>query len=134
MTDSPDLAEEQQMAMTCDHLDTIETVTPATLGCAECLKNGSWWVHLRLCRGCGHVGCCDDSPFRHATAHFHATGHPIIEGYDPPEGWGWCYVDEVMVDFGGATTQQRGPIPRFIDDEGRLISSAIRGLKPQIEE
>jgi hypothetical protein len=57
---------------------------------------GSPWVHLRLCRTCGHVGCCDDSPNR-ATRHFHATGHPIIEGYEPPEGWGWCYVDEVML-------------------------------------
>jgi hypothetical protein len=44
------------------------------------------------------VGCCDDSPNRHATKYFHATAHPIIEGYDPPEGWGWCYVDEVMFD------------------------------------
>jgi len=48
---------------------------------------------------CGHVGCCDDSPNHHATKHFHATKHPIIEGYDPPEGWGWCYVDEVMLDL-----------------------------------
>ena len=66
-------------------------VTPSALGCEECLKIGSMWVHLRLCRTCGHVGCCDSSPNRHATKHFHATQHPIIEGYDPPEGWGWCY-------------------------------------------
>jgi hypothetical protein len=116
----------------CDHLDTINQVTPGTLGCAECLANGSWWVHLRLCRSCGHVGCCDDSPNRHATAHFHAAGHPIIEGYDPPEGWGWCYVDEVEVDLGGEPTPQRGPIPRFVDPFGRLIESAIRGLSPKL--
>ena len=67
-------------------------------------------MHLRLCRTCGHVGCCDDSPNKHATKHFHATQHPIIEGYDPPEGWGWCYVDEVFVDLGDDTTPQRGPI------------------------
>jgi hypothetical protein len=54
-------------------------------------------VHLRLCRTCGHVGCCDQSPNRHATKHFHATGHPIMEAYDPPDGWGWCYVDEIAV-------------------------------------
>ncbi len=118
------------MAESCDHLDTIVDVTPGTLGCAECLANGSWWVHLRLCRTCGHVGCCDDSPFKHATAHFHATGHPIIEGYDPPEGWGWCYVDKVEIDFGGDTTPQRGPIPRFIDDFGRPIRAMMHGLKP----
>ena len=71
------------------------------------------WVHLRLCRTCGHVGCCDHSPNRHATKHFHATRHPIIEGYDPPEGWGWCYVDEVFIDLDGDVTPQNGPIPKF---------------------
>jgi hypothetical protein len=60
-----------------------------------------------------HVGCCDDSPNKHATKHFHATAHPIIEGYDPPEGWGWCYVDEVMFDLSDRATPQDGPIPRY---------------------
>jgi len=76
------------MPAKCTHTDTIREVTPSALGCEECLKTGSPWVHLRLCRTCGHVGCCDDSPNRHATKHFHQTRHPIIEGYDPPEGWG----------------------------------------------
>jgi len=71
------------MADECDHVAGIQKVTPSALGCEECLKTGSMWVHLRLCRTCGHVGCCDSSPNRHATKHFHATGHPIIEGYDP---------------------------------------------------
>jgi Zn-finger in ubiquitin-hydrolases and other protein len=102
------------MSKSCSHLHTIRTVTPSALGCEECLKTGDPWVHLRLCRTCGHVGCCDSSPNRHATKHFHATGHPIIEGYDPPEGWGWCYVDEVMFDLGDRTTPQRGPIPKFV--------------------
>ncbi|MDQ0837435.1 UBP-type zinc finger domain-containing protein [Sphingomonas faeni] len=75
------------MSYGCTHMDTIRDVTPSAKGCEECLRIGSEWVHLRLCRECGHVGCCDDSPYRHATAHFHATQHPIIEGYDPPEGW-----------------------------------------------
>ncbi len=98
---------------TCAHQAEIKTVTPSALGCEDCLKIGSPWVHLRLCRICGHVGCCDSSPHRHATKHFHATGHPIIEGYDPPEGWGWCYVDEVFVELPDQTPQV-GPIPRFV--------------------
>ena len=102
------------MADECAHEASIRTVTPSALGCEECLAIGSPWVHLRLCRTCGHVGCCDSSPHRHATRHFHATRHPIIEGYDPPEGWGWCYVDEVTLDLSGRTTPQRGPIPRFV--------------------
>ena len=102
------------MADACHHVRVIRRVIPSALGCEECLEIGSIWVHLRLCRTCGHVGCCDSSPNRHATRHFHATGHPIIEGYDPPEGWGWCYVDEVMIDLGGDTTEQRGPIPRYV--------------------
>jgi hypothetical protein len=78
------------MTKECSHTDAVRDVTPSALGCEDCLKIGSAWVHLRLCRTCGHVGCCDDSPNRHATKHYHATRHPIIEGYDPPEGWGWC--------------------------------------------
>ena len=97
----------------CPHTATIREVTPSARGCEECLALNSPWVHLRLCRTCGHVGSCDDSPLRHATAHFHATGHPIIEGYDPPEGWGWCFVDEQEVDLPDQTMQV-GPIPRFI--------------------
>ncbi|WP_296580589.1 UBP-type zinc finger domain-containing protein [Xanthobacter sp.] len=96
--------------MTCTHAKAIHEVTPSAKGCEECLRIGSAWVHLRLCRTCGHVGCCDDSPHRHAQAHFRATGHPIIEGYDPPEGW--CYIDEVEVNLPDQTPQV-GPIPRF---------------------
>ena len=102
------------MASDCSHTDLIRTVTPSALGCEECLKIHSAWVHLRLCRICGHVGCCDDSPHRHATQHFHTTGHPIIEGYDPPEGWGWCYVDKVWLDLSDRMTPHNGPIPRFV--------------------
>ncbi len=101
------------MPPACSHLDTIQDVQPSAKGCEECLASGSWWVHLRLCRTCGHVGCCDSSPNRHATAHFRATGHPIIEGYDPPEGWGWCYEDRTEVDL-PTQTPQDGPLPRFV--------------------
>ena len=65
----------------CTHLSTIRPVQASAQGCEDCLRTGDWWVHLRICRTCGHVGCCDSSPNRHATAHFHATGHPIVEGY-----------------------------------------------------
>ena len=101
------------MAKGCTHIAGIRDVTPSALGCEECLKSGSVWLHLRICRSCGHVGCCDDSPNKHATKHFHATGHPVIEGYDPPEGWGWCYVDEVLFDLSNRKTPHNGPIPRY---------------------
>jgi hypothetical protein len=101
------------VAKRCVHIAGIRDVTPSALGCEECLKSGSEWLHLRICRTCGHVGCCDDSPNKHATKHFHATRHPIIEGYDPPEGWGWCYVDEVLFDLSNRKTPHSGPIPRY---------------------
>ena len=66
-----------------------------TSGCEECLATGGSWVHLRLCLNCGHVGCCDSSPGRHATAHFHKTKHPVIASFEPGERWAWCYVDEM---------------------------------------
>ena len=102
------------MAKQCTHGGDIHHVVPQSLGCEECLRMGSEWVHLRLCRSCGHVGCCDDSPHRHARAHFQATQHPIIEAYDPPDGWGWCFVDKVLLDLGTNTTPQNGPIPKYI--------------------
>lgn len=83
----------------CAHLDEVRDVTPSARGCEDCLKTGDRWVHLRLCRICGHVGCCDASKNKHATRHFHATGHPIIQSFEPGEDWGWCYVDETMVDL-----------------------------------
>jgi uncharacterized UBP type Zn finger protein len=83
--------------MSCTHLETIEDVTPSAPGCEDCLRTGDRWVHLRLCLACGHVGCCDSSPNRHATAHFHATNHPLIRSHEPGEDWRWCYVDEVML-------------------------------------
>lgn len=81
----------------CTHLDTIQAVTPSAAGCEDCLKIGAWWVHLRICMTCGHMGCCDSSPNRHATKHFHATQHPIVKSMEPGEDWGWCYLDEVLL-------------------------------------
>ncbi len=83
---------------TCPHLKQIQDVSPNTDGCEECLKTGGQWVHLRLCMMCGHVGCCDSSPNRHATKHFHKTSHPIMKSLEPGEDWGWCFVDEVEFD------------------------------------
>ncbi len=80
----------------CKHLSEIRDVRPGTDGCEECLKTGSWWVHLRLCESCGHVGCCDQSPNRHATGHFKTTSHPIIRSLEPGEEWGYCYPDDMF--------------------------------------
>jgi uncharacterized UBP type Zn finger protein len=89
----------QESAMaTCGHLAQVHDVAPRTPeGCEECLLTGSRWAHLRLCLTCGHVGCCDSSPGKHATKHFHAIGHPIIQSFEPGEGWRWCYVDQSVV-------------------------------------
>jgi uncharacterized UBP type Zn finger protein len=83
------------MADTCTHLDEVDDVTPSSAGCEDCIPIGARWVHLRVCMVCGHVGCCDSSPNRHATAHFHGTTHPLIQSYEPGEDWWWCFLDEV---------------------------------------
>jgi uncharacterized UBP type Zn finger protein len=82
----------------CTHLKEIHEVKPHTRGCEECLKTGDQWVHLRLCLTCGHVGCCDSSKNKHATKHFHSTGHPIVRSIERGEHWAWCYVDEMMLE------------------------------------
>jgi hypothetical protein len=81
----------------CTHLDQIRLreLPAAVDGCEDCLRIGGKWLHLRICLTCGHVGCCDDSPNRHASAHAHGTGHPIIRSHEPGEDWCWCYIDEV---------------------------------------
>ena len=84
----------------CQHLVGLSAASfppPATPNaCEDCLREGTQWIALRLCRECGHVGCCDSSPRRHATRHFHATGHPVIRAITPPSAqWTWCYVHEV---------------------------------------
>jgi uncharacterized UBP type Zn finger protein len=82
----------------CEHLQQIVPhVHRSGDGCVECLELGTPWVHLRECLICGHVGCCDSSLGKHATRHFHATGHPIMRSIEPGEHWRWCYIDEEMV-------------------------------------
>ncbi|HLS40810.1 MAG TPA: UBP-type zinc finger domain-containing protein [Ornithinicoccus sp.] len=84
----------------CQHTETIDPqVVPRATGCEDCLRDGSSWVHLRVCQTCGHVGCCDSSPGRHATAHHEASGHPVIRSFEPGEDWFWCYVDEVAFEL-----------------------------------
>ena len=87
------------MTTRCHHLTLVKTNHRNTNGCEECLKTGDQWVHLRLCRTCGHVGCCDDSKNKHATKHFHATNHPIITSIEPGEDWSWCYVDQLAMEL-----------------------------------
>jgi hypothetical protein len=76
-----------------DDQDIDPTVPPSGPGCVECDLDGGWWVHLRRCATCGHVGCCDSSPARHATAHHDATGHPVITSFEPGEDWFFDYRD-----------------------------------------
>ena len=87
----------RRLTHNCTHTDQIRDVEPSTQGCEECLRSGDTWVHLRECLTCGHVGCCDASPNKHATKHFHASGHPIVRSFQPGEDWRWCYVDNMLV-------------------------------------
>ena len=81
--------------MSCSHAKDLTPIPPSTPdGCEECLKLGTEWLHLRLCLTCGHVGCCDSSPGRHATKHFRHTNHPIVASFEPGERWAWCFIDE----------------------------------------
>ena len=80
----------------CEHLRAEDNAPPASAGCEECLAGGDTWVHLRRCVKCGHVGCCDSSKNKHATQHFHTTGHPLIRSFERGEKWGWCYIDEAF--------------------------------------
>jgi uncharacterized UBP type Zn finger protein len=81
----------------CQHKDQIRDVSPSAEGCEDCLKTGDPWVHLRICLTCGYVGCCDNSPNRHATKHYRATEHPLIASFEPDEDWIWCYVDKALI-------------------------------------
>jgi len=82
---------------TCSHLNQVEiTQLPEAVdGCEDCLRDGGVWLHLRICLTCGHVGCCDDSPSRHASQHARDTSHPLIRSLEPGEDWSYCYVDDL---------------------------------------
>ena len=81
----------------CEHLDAVVPAPPTSTVCDQCVAMGDRWVHLRACLVCGQVGCCDSSKNKHATRHFHDTGHPTVRSMEPGERWAYCYVDDVMV-------------------------------------
>jgi signal transduction histidine kinase len=111
----------------CTHLNLISDVSPGAAGCEECLASGDAWVHLRMCMVCGHVGCCDESKNRHATAHFHGTGHPIMRSFEQGEDWMWCYEDQVLI-YPDAKLVDEG---RRTKDEGTTSpSSFVQGGQP----
>ena len=87
------------MSETCGHVNLIQKAAPSGPGCVECMKTKGWWVHLRRCAICGHIGCCDSSPGRHARKHAHDRNHPIIQSYEPGEDWLYCFADDTMLDI-----------------------------------
>ncbi len=90
------------------------TVPPSGTGCVECDEIGSWWVHLRRCAECGHIGCCDDSLNKHATAHWHATGHPIIRTFEPNEDWFWDYATNQYSDGPALAPPEHHPLDQSV--------------------
>ncbi len=98
---------------TCSHLDSVKiTQLPESVaGCEDCLLTGDSWVHLRICLQCGHVGCCDSSPNRHASRHARDSEHPIIRSLEPGEVWSWCFVDEVAMRIPAVQGETRIPAP-----------------------
>lgn len=95
MSEKPRINMRGVASSACSHTNQIREVTPGGEGCLECLRMGDSWVNLRICMICGNVGCCDDSKNKHATQHFHQTGHPIMASFQPGEDWMWCYIDQV---------------------------------------
>ncbi len=84
--------------MSCEHLGTLVVTEPTTTaGCEDCIPVGATWVHLRMCMSCGHVGCCDSSPNQHATKHYRATEHQVVQSFEPGERWAYCYPDGTML-------------------------------------
>ena len=87
-------------AGSCAHLDAVDEVKlPEVLECAECIKTGSGWVHLRTCQTCRATLCCDSSPNQHATRHARASGHPVIASAQPGERWLFCYPDDAFSEY-----------------------------------
>lgn len=96
-------------------------VEPSGTGCVECLENGTWWVHLRRCAQCGHIGCCNSSPHQHATRHYHETGHSIMTSYEPGEDWFYNYE-----------TQQSFFGPRLADPQNHPLSQPVPGPEGKV--
>ncbi|GEL25110.1 hypothetical protein PSU4_40640 [Pseudonocardia sulfidoxydans NBRC 16205] len=96
--------------------DIDPAVAPSGPGCVECDEAGGWWLHLRRCASCGHVGCCDSSPSRHARGHAAATGHHVMRSYEPGEDWFWDFSTERAV---------AGPV--LADPQHRPLDQAVPG-------
>ena len=112
-----------------DRPDIDPGVPPSGIGCAECLEGGGWWMHLRRCASCGHVGCCDTSPAQHATAHFHATGHPVIRSFEPGEEWFFDYRTSRMVSGPELAPPACHPVSQPVPGpEGRVPSDWLAHL------
>jgi hypothetical protein len=99
-------------------------VPPSGTGCVECDAAGGWWLHLRRCAQCGHIGCCDDSPSKHATAHASATGHPVITSFEPGEVWFWNYDTSEFYESG----------PSLAPPENRPADQTVPGPAERVPE
>ena len=119
------------MPKSCTHTDQIRAIAPRSDGCEDCLLTRDEWVHLRLCLTCGHVGCCDDSKNKHATAHFNSSRHPVVESLEPGEDWRWCYVDELLIpseiDVAGGPIEERRDV---MTDLIRSVTSSTKDGRP----
>ena len=98
-----------------------QNAAPSGPGCVECEEAGGWWVHLRRCAQCGHIGCCDSSPEQHARAHAAATGHPIIRTFEPGETWFWSFETEQFYDG-----------PELPDPQHRPVEQTVPGPKERV--
>ncbi len=99
------------------------SVAPSGTGCAECDAAGGWWVHLRRCAQCGHIGCCDSSPSQHASAHWSGSGHPIVRSFEPGENWFWDYSSEQYYDGPELADPQHHPLDQSVPGPRERVPS-----------
>jgi len=105
------------------------TAAPSGTGCVECDAADGWWFHLRRCAACGHIGCCDSSPAQHASAHAEATGHPIIQSFEPGEDWFWDFRTDTALDGPVLADPQHHPVDQSVPGpSGRVPADWTRRL------
>ena len=109
---------------TTDGIDP--TVPPSGTGCSTCEEHGGWWVHLRRCAQCGNVGCCDSSPGQHATAHFRATGHPLVRSFEPGEGWYWDYRTNELLEGPDLPEPRHRPLDQAVPGPAERVPADWR--------
>jgi hypothetical protein len=102
-------------------------VPPTGSGCVECEAGGGWWLHLRRCAQCGHIGCCDSSPMQHASGHAAATGHPIIQSFEPGESWFWDYTRNEYADGPVLADPQHHPVEQTVPGPRERVPADWRG-------